>query len=111
MENSSLPGMIRPVLTQLKAIAGNTIAALQIRGILFYAPLKGLPSLPYLCPEPLDYAYSVFEVDHLCGVCMTVAFLPSAFPLELGYCVRASLIGKLIYIMRKRVKLMSYWSQ
>lgn len=90
-ENSSLPGMIRPALTQLKATVANSIAALQIQRILFYFLLEGLPSLPQLCPEPLDYAgYSVFEADHLCGLCMTAAFLPSAFPLELGCCVRAS---------------------
>jgi len=38
---------------------------------------------------------------------MTAAFLLSAFRLDFGYCVRASPMGKIIYIMRKQVKLMS----
>lgn len=52
--------------------------------------------------------YSVFEADHLCGVCIFVAFLPSAFALYLGDCVRASPVGKLIYIKRESVKVMSF---
>lgn len=84
---------------------------------VFFFLLKGFSSVLQSlqsCPELLGYAlqkeksnYSVFKIDHLCWFCMPAAFLPSDFPLELGYCAKTSPMGKVIYIMRKRVKLMS----